>query len=492
MESVKPWNPFQDVLNLFQRLPGTEVPLYHVVFETILVILVIRLLFAKSYRLSTNQNEKLTKMEEEELIREWTPEPLAPPSKGKPRSEPRIITGKSGPIMEIDGEKCYNLTSFNFINLIGNEKLKKAAVDGIHQFGVGSCGPRGFYGTMNVHNDLEKRIADFLGREEAVLYSFLFATVSSAIPSYSKRGDIIFYLLRMLVTSIFPLYVRYSDEAVSFSNQRGIVSSRSQRRPFKHNDMQDLERLLQKQAKFDEENPKLAKITRRFVVVEGLYINTGNILPLPELIELKYKYKFRILLDESYSFGVLGKSGKGLADHYNLPTEDIDLMSASLEHSVATSGGFCCGDSYVRLSGLGYCFSASLPPLFAKAALAAFDYMEAEPKIFSELQSKSALFRKEIAKIKGFNVSGNINSPIVHLFLSAPSSSRSEDEAKLEIFVQKLQDQHKIIANVAKYLDHDELHLPAPSIRLAITTGFTNSQIKQIASALKSLAQEVF
>ncbi len=154
----------------------------------------------------------------------------------------------------------------------------------------------------DVHLDLEQRLAKFFSVEEGIIYSYGFSTIASAIPAYSKRGDIIF-----------------ADEGVHFAIQKGIVASRSEVRYFKHNDIDDLERLLKEQEEADLKNPKKAKVTRRFLVIEGLYLNHGDICPLPRMVDLKYKYKYRIFIDESVSFATLGKTGRGITEYYNIP-----------------------------------------------------------------------------------------------------------------------------------------------------------------------------
>ena len=174
-----------------------------------------------------------------------------------------------------------------------------------------------------------------------------------------------------------------SDEGACFSIQMGLLASRSRVHYFKHNDMEDLERLLKQQQEEDKKNPKKAKVTRRFLVCEGLYINYGDICPLPELIALKEKYKVRIFMDESVSFGVLGEKGKGVTEYYNIPIEEVDMICVSLENAMASIGGFCCGRAYVidhqRLSGQGYCFSASQPAMMATAAMKALEILQAKP-----------------------------------------------------------------------------------------------------------------
>lgn len=139
-------------------------------------------------------------------------------------------------------------------------------------------------------------------------------------------------------------------------------------------------------------------------------MNTGTICPLPELVKLKYKYKARIFLEESLSFGVLGEHGRGVTEHYGINIDDIDLISANMENALASIGGFCCGRSFVidhqRLSGQGYCFSASLPPLLAAAAIEALNIMEENPGIFAVLKEKCRQIHKALQGISGLKVVG--------------------------------------------------------------------------------------
>jgi serine palmitoyltransferase len=150
--------------------------------------------------------------------------------------------------------------------------------------------------------DLEKRLAKFLNVEESITYAYGFSTVASAIPAYAKRGDVIF-----------------ADEGVQFPIQKGLIASRSDVKFFKHNDVEDLERLLKEQADADRKNPKKAKATRRFLVVEGLYLNHGDLCNLPKMVEMKYIYKYRIFIDETVSFATIGKTGRGITEYYNIP-----------------------------------------------------------------------------------------------------------------------------------------------------------------------------
>lgn len=174
--------------------------------------------------------------------------------------------------------------------------------------------------------------------------------------------------------------------------------------------MKDLEDKLQQQQQLDKKNPKKAAKTRKFLIAEGVYFNTGQMCPLKELVQLRSKYKLRLFLDESVSWGSIGRNGRGLTEFLNvdvnylplffnwntiwyfnifLQKTEVDLISGSLESGIGSIGGFCVGTHFIiehqRLSGLGYCFSASAPPLHAQAAVTAIESFEKHPEMFEQL-----------------------------------------------------------------------------------------------------------
>jgi serine palmitoyltransferase len=179
-----------------------------------------------------------------------------------------------------------------------------------------------------VHLDLEAKIAQFMGTPDSILYSYGLATVSSVIPAFCKRGDLIL-----------------ADEGVNWGIQNGLFLSRSTVRYFKHNDMASLEALLEDVRQEDRRKKKV--LNRRFIVVEAIYQNSGEMVPLDTIVRLKEKYLFRVLVDESNSIGVLGKTGRGLSEHFNIPVEKIDIITSAMGHSLASVGGFCTGSAKV-------------------------------------------------------------------------------------------------------------------------------------------------
>ncbi|KAJ3605016.1 hypothetical protein NHX12_027067 [Muraenolepis orangiensis] len=453
-----------------------EAPAYHLILEGILILWIIRLLFSKTYKLQ--ETYKLTEKEKEDLIEEWQPEPLVPlVSKDHPSLSYDIVTGPPSHKIIINGKECINFASFNFLGLLDNERVKQKALASLKKYGVGTCGPRGFYGTFDVHLELESRLAKFMKTEEAIIYSYGFATIASAIPAYAKRGDIVFV-----------------DEAACFSIQKGLQASRSVIKYFKHNNMEDLERQLDEQQLEDQKNPRKAKVTRRFIVVEGLYMNTADICPLPELVRMKYKYKVRIFLEESLSFGVLGEHGRGVTEHFGVNIDDIDLISANLENAVASIGGFCVGRSFVidhqRLSGQGYCFSASLPPMLAAAAIEALDIMEEDPDIFTILREKCKSVYNALQGTRGLKLVGVPLSPALHLQLERSSGSRDTDLRTLRRVVDYCLER-EVALTIARYLDKEERFLPPPSIRVVVTIEQTEEDIKKAVSCIKEAALNV-
>uniref|UniRef100_UPI00358E7F33 serine palmitoyltransferase 1 isoform X1 n=1 Tax=Myxine glutinosa TaxID=7769 RepID=UPI00358E7F33 len=450
-----------------------EAPAYHLLLEVFLIICIIRLLFfSKSYR--PLDRTQLTEAEEEELIREWQPEPLVPANPSPPYLKYHVVSGAAGKFVTVDNRECLNLSSLNFLGFLESPRIKAAALSSLRKYGVGTCGPRGFYGTFDVHLELEMKLASMMATQEAIIYAYGPSAISSAIPAYAKRGDVVF-----------------ADMAVSLPLQQGLSASRSNIRWFRHNDLDHLETLLKEQAAEDKKNPKKARVVRRFVLVEGIYLNTGNVCPLPELVQLKYRYKFRIFLEESLSFGVLGDTGRGLTEHFGINVEDVDFICSTMENSLATIGGFCCGRSFVidhqRLSGQGYCFSASLPPLLTVAALEALVMMEEKPEMFKELREQCRLLYDSVQGIPGLTVGGNPVSPVLHIRLAEPSQSRERDMATLEAIIESCA-QEGVAVTLARCIEKDEVFPPPPSIRLAVNVELTQGEIHRAAAVLRSAA----
>lgn len=280
------------IAKVFHAIPASAVIVRYVrtshqndiarsIIELLLFLLALRYLLAKSYSPDKKGNYvSLSEAEIDDLVEEWSPEPLV-----EDKPELRLLNenlpvlhrdASSGPKTKLsDGRAVVNLASYNHHNLCGDQRLVESAVETMRTYGVGPCSAPGFYGTFDVHLKLEEDIAAHFGTENAIVYSQSFSTISSMISAFCKRGDII-----------------VADRAVNFPIRKGIHASRSIVRWYNHNDMDDLERVLSQLIR--EGRP----LTRRFIITEALFEYTGEMVDLMRLIEIKHKYKFRIILDE--------------------------------------------------------------------------------------------------------------------------------------------------------------------------------------------------
>ncbi len=286
------------------------------------------------------------------------------------KSNTSLPPSPTGPRSKLsNGRTVTNLASYNFYNFVSNELLKERAIQTLRTYGVGPCGPPGFYGTQDVHMKIEADIAAFLGTTACIIYAQAFSTVSSVIPAFSKRGDII-----------------VADRAVNYSVRKGLQISRSTVRWYEHNDTEDLQRVLAKVTKEQSKKP----LTRRFIVTEGLFENVGDMVDLPKIIELKHKFKFRLILDETWSFGVLGRTGRGVTEHQHVDAAEVDMIVGSMAGPLCAAGGFCAGSDEIvehqRLSAASYTFSAALPAMSATTASETLLILQTQPELLSGLR----------------------------------------------------------------------------------------------------------
>lgn len=308
--------------------------------------------------------------------------------------------------------------------------VKVASLEALDRYGCGSCGPRGFYGTIDVHLHIEKNIATFLHTEDAILYSDGASTITSTVAAFCKRGDIIVV-----------------DEAVYEPIRTGVQLSRATIKWFAHNDMNDLRRVLSSIQQSDKKRGRKSNAQRRFIIVEGLYKNTGSICPLDELIALKHEFSCRLILDESFSFGTLGPTGRGVTELYQQKImHDVEITCVSLENAMGSIGGLTTGTEEIvdhqRLSGSGYCYSASSPPFTASAALAALNLLQTRPDITLQRLNRNRLYFHEQLQLLLHDkledlliVTSDARSPIIFLQVADIPETEYLDEV---VFLQEV------------------------------------------------------
>jgi len=291
----------------------------------------------------------------------------------------------------INGRKIIMIGSNNYLGLTSHPKVKLAAIEAIERYGSGCTGSRYLNGTLDIHEELERRLAKFMQKEAALVFSTGFQTNLGTISSLVHKGD-------FMIT----------DRADHASIVDGCRLSFGKVLKFKHSDMADLERVL---SLCDKEGGKM-------IIVDGVFSMEGDIANLPEMTKLAKKYDARILVDDAHSIGVLGENGRGTAEHFGL-NDEVDLVMGTFSKSFASIGGFIAGTEevihYIKHHARALIFSASMPPSAVATCLAALDIIESEPERRERLWEITHRMQKEY-KNMGFDI-GPTQTPIIPLYI---------------------------------------------------------------------------
>jgi 8-amino-7-oxononanoate synthase len=294
----------------------------------------------------------------------------------------RAIEENEGPVVQIEGRKVIMAGSNNYLGLTSHPKVVEAAVKAVEKYGTGCSGSRYLTGTLDLHIELENKLAKFFNAESVLLFSTGYQTAQGVIPTLVGRNE---YII--------------SDK----DNHACIVAGNLMAKGalgnfvrYKHNDMDDLERVIE----------KLPPDSAKLIVSDGVFSTGGEIVDLPRLNEIAKKYKARIMIDDAHSVGVIGKGGRGTASEFNLE-KDIDLTMGTFSKTFASLGGFVAGPerviNYIKHFSLALIFSASPTPASVAAALAALEILEKEPERVTNLINNANYMRKGL-KEKGFNI----------------------------------------------------------------------------------------
>ena len=291
----------------------------------------------------------------------------------------------------IDGKKVLMFGSNAYLGLTNHPEVKAAAIAAVEKYGTGCAGSRFLNGTLDSHLELEKRLAAFAGKEDAIIFSTGFQVNLGVISCLLGREDYIIW-----------------DALDHASIIEGIRLSPAKSLRYKHNDMEALERRL-KQC----EDGKI-----KLIVVDGVFSMEGDLCKLPEIIKLAEKYGASVMVDEAHGFGVLGDPGRGVCNHFGL-TDKVDLIMGTFSKSFASIGGFIAGSkttiNYIRHHARSYIFSASCTPAATAAASKALDIMLREPERVQALQEKTQYCLERFRSL-GFEI-GNTSTPIIPLFV---------------------------------------------------------------------------
>ena len=298
----------------------------------------------------------------------------------------RAISSEQDPEVIIDGKKVLMFGSNCYSGLVNDPRIKEAAIEAIRKYGTGCAGSPFLNGTLDLHKKLERRIAEYIGKEDVMIYSTGFGVNLGVVSCLTGREDYILW-----------------DEQDHASIIEGRRLSFSQQLKYKHNDMASLEKQLQRC------EPDKVKL----IVTDGVFSMEGDVANIPEIVRLAKKYDASVMVDEAHSIGVFGEGGRGTVNHFGL-TKDVDLIMGTFSKSFASLGGFIATD-YLRHHSRSYIFTASITPASTAAALKAIDIMIAEPERQQHLWDLTN-YALEGFRSMGFEI-GNTSTPIIPLFI---------------------------------------------------------------------------
>jgi len=304
----------------------------------------------------------------------------------------REITSKQGPeVTDIDGNNILMFGSNAYTGLTNDQRVIDAAHAALEKYGSGCAGSRFLNGTLDIHVQLEKELAEFVGKDEVLCFAMGFAVNSGVLATVVGRND---YII--------------CDDRDHASIVDGRRLSFATPRHYKHNDMEDLERVLK----------DLPYEAVKLIVVDGVFSMEGDLCDLPKLVELKHKYNCSLMVDEAHGLGVFGRNGRGVCDHFGL-TDEVDLIMGTFSKSLASVGGFIAGDkdtiNYIKHTCRTYIFSASDSPAATAAAREALHILIEEPERIERLWDTTNYALKRFRE-EGFEI-GDTESPIIPLYV---------------------------------------------------------------------------
>ena len=303
----------------------------------------------------------------------------------------RILEGEQKPRARFDGREVINLSSNNYLGLTTHPKLKEAAIRAVKELGAGSGSVRTIAGTMDLHMELERKIAAFKKTEAAVVFQSGFAANAGTVASILGKEDLIL-----------------SDELNHASIIDGARLSRAAIRVFPHKDTSALGKLLE----------ETADVKRRLVITDGVFSMDGDVAPLPGIAALAREHGAIMMVDDAHASGVMGQNGRGTIDHYGLHGQ-VDIQVGTLSKAIGVLGGYVCGSKslieYLYHRARPFLFSTSHPPAVAAACLAAFDVLEQEPERIERLWSNTRRFKAGLARL-GFDT-GMSETPITPILV---------------------------------------------------------------------------
>lgn len=321
----------------------------------------------------------------------------------------KLHEGTAGSTTNIGGKMYVNYASYNYLGLSGHPAVINAAKDAIDRYGTSVSASRLVSGERPIHRQLEQALARAYGVDDAITFVSGHATNVTTIGYLFGAKDLILH-----------------DEFIHNSALQGIQLSGARRLSFPHNDWQALDRILTEQRRHFE---------RVLIVLEGIYSMDGDFPELPRFVEVKRRHCAFLMIDEAHSFGVMGKNGLGIREHFGLSGNDVDIWMGTLSKSLAGCGGYVAGESalveHLKFLAPGFLYSVGMPPPVAASSLAALQCMQNEPERVSQLVGRGQQFLEE-AKAAGINIGNSAGLAVVPAIIGSSLSTARVSAAMFE------------------------------------------------------------
>jgi glycine C-acetyltransferase len=370
----------------------------------------------------------------------------------------KTISGPSEPISNVDGRDVIVLCSNNYLNLTTHPKLKEAALKAVETHGVGSGAVRAISGTMDLHMELEERLARFKGSEASLTYPTGFMANSGLIPQLAGKVDLI-----------------VSDELNHGSIIDGVRLTRTDRAIYKHNDMEDLSRVLDEAEKHDPEYRRI------LIITDGVFSMDGDIAPLDGVAKLGGEHGAMVYVDDAHGEGVLGEGGRGIVSHFNLDHKEVQVEMGTFSKAYGTVGGHVSGSldlvKFAWNKSRTWLLSSSHPPSVVAATIASIDVLESEPQHVRNLWKNTEYFKKAVDDL-GFNT-GKSQTPIIPVIVGESSKAKALSDKLYEkgIFVVPI-----VFPMVARDLAR---------IRVQTNAKLTMEQLDTVIEAIEEIGKQL-
>jgi len=297
----------------------------------------------------------------------------------------KVLQTASGPEVIIENKKIIMLGSYNYLGLANNNEVKQKAIEFLEKFGVGTGGVRLLTGTMVIHEEMEKLVADFTGHEDCITIGSGFGTNAGVIPGVINLlgfGKMVFARKAVI----------FSDEYNHASIIDGCRLSEAKVVIYKHNDVDDLENKIKKYKRY-----------RKLIITDGVFSMDGDICHLDKIIDIAKKYEALTMVDDAHSFGVLGKTGSGTAEYFNRKGE-VDINMGTFSKGIGVSGGFVSCKKYIadylRLACRTYMFSDAISPVIVGGIIGSITYIKNHPQLLNKLKENSDYFRQNLQNLR--------------------------------------------------------------------------------------------